>query len=276
MELSPKKRAVVVALSKSGIKQTEIAAEVGVIQSCVSKLLRNFRDTGTPTKRQRSGRPKKTTCQTDRQIARQSLRNRQPTSTDIRNQLSLPVSSRTVRRRLVKAGLVARRPRKKPLLTESMRKARLQWAKDHADKSLEFWRSVIFSDESRFNVGRNDAVQYVRRRSNEVYRKECLVPTFKHPEAIMIWGCFSWLGIGRLKLIEGTMNAKGYIEVLEDRLLGTVRDQFEGDVNACIFQDDSAPCHRARSVSISLQQLQIISELTTADIFPIICNIIFS
>ena len=72
------------------------------------------------------------------------------------------------------------------------------------------------------------------------------------------------------------MNAKGYIEVLKDRLLGTVRDQFESDVNACVFQDDSAPCDRARSVSISLQQLQIISELTTADIFPIICNILFS
>ena len=186
---------------KSGIKLTEIAAEVGVIQSYVSKLLRNFRDTGTPTKRQRSGRPKKTTCQTDRQITQQSLRNRQSMSTDIQSTdwLSLPVSSRTVRRRLVKAGLVAGRPQNKPLLTESMLKARLKWAKDHVDKSLEFWRSVIFSDESRFNVGRNYAVQYVRRRSNEVYRKECLVPTFKHPEAIMIWGCFSWLGIGHLK-----------------------------------------------------------------------------
>lgn len=248
-ELSPRRRAVIIALSEERVTQKEIARRVRCSQSCVSKIIKRNKEQGSPSVQARSGRPRKTTKAMDRRIVRECQKNRQSTSTEIRNQLLVPVSTSTVRRRLIAVGLRARRPKKKPLLTSKMRKARLAWAKEHESKDLEFWKSVIFSDESRFNVGRNDAVQYVRRRSGEAYKQRCLVPTVKHPQAIMVWGCFSWYGVGRLHLVEQTMNAKQYIKVLEDRLIGTIRDHFNGDVESCFFQDDSAPCHRAKSVS---------------------------
>ena len=55
--------------------------------------------------------------------------------------------------------------------------------------------------QSTSDVGRNDAVQYIRRRSGEEYNSACLVSTVKHPQSVMVWGCFSWHGIGRLHLI---------------------------------------------------------------------------
>jgi len=68
----------------------------------------------------------------------------------------------------------------------------------------------------------------------------------KHPVTVMIWGCMSWSGVGRIQVVNGTLNATRYIhEVLEPKLIPSVRDIF-GDAVDFIFQQDGAPCHTAR------------------------------
>ena len=62
---------------------------VGGTQSGVSKVLKRFKEVGSPARKCRSGRPRKTTAATDRRIKWESLRNRQLTSTAIRNELEL-------------------------------------------------------------------------------------------------------------------------------------------------------------------------------------------
>jgi hypothetical protein len=54
-----------------------------------------------------------------------------------------------------------------------------------------------------------------------------------------VWGCFSWNGLGPLVILRGNINAEGYKDILTRCVLSTVEDQFD---------DDSAPCHKARSV----------------------------
>ena len=68
----------------------------------------------------------------------------------------------------------------------------------------------------------------------------------KYPVKIMIWGCFSSKGLGRLKVIEETMKSQDYLNVLEHKMLPSARDLF-GNENF-IYQDDSAPCHRSKAV----------------------------
>ena len=43
-------------------------------------------------------------------------------------------------------------PKGKPLLNKVQRKRRVQWAKEHVSRDLQFWKSIIFSDESKFVV----------------------------------------------------------------------------------------------------------------------------
>lgn len=201
----------------------EIAAKIGqgVSPAGVLKVCKRFAETGTIKNKAGRGRKKVTTPQTDRRIVRLALRNRKSTSIDINNALAdsgVAVSGRTVRRRLVSAGLRARIPRKKPFLNPAQRLKRLQWAKKHVSWTSEQWKKVLWSDETRISIFGSDGVRYVRRRPGEDCLPECTTATMKHPLSIMVWGCMSRDSVGRLQVLNGTVNADKYIqEVLEPR-----------------------------------------------------------
>ena len=112
---------------------------------------------------------------------------------------------------------------------------------------LRMWETVIFSDEPKFDLHGSDGKLYVWRREGEQYSRDCLVSAVKFSASQMVWECISSKGVGRLHFMKGTVNAEVY-STLNTKLLPTKRDQF-GNTDFCIFQDDSAPCHRAKSVS---------------------------
>ena len=86
--------------------------------------------------------------------------------------------------------------------------------------SKKMWRSVIWSDESRFTLFCNDGPMRVWRKTGTRYNIENLMPTVKHGGGgIMVWGCFSALGLGPLVRIEGKMDHRDYINILKNNLL---------------------------------------------------------
>ena len=61
----------------------------------------------------------------------------------------------------------------------------------------------------------------------------------------MVWGCITSNGVGRLHRVNGIMDAKKYCAILEQSLLGTLRDH---DIpnHLFIFQQDNDPKHTSR------------------------------
>lgn len=108
-----------------------------------------------------------------------------------------------------------------------------------------FLVQVVFSDESTIAV-LDDRVQTVRRRPGEEFLPQCLKQTVKFPTKIMVWGAMSVHGTSRLYIVEGTMNAQKYVEMLQNKLQPQIKEWFGNQ--PCIFQQDSAPCHTAKSV----------------------------
>ncbi len=66
------------------------------------------------------------------------------------------ISERTTRRTLKQMGYSSRRPHRVLLLSAKNKKRRLQFAQDHHNWTIEEWKNVAWSDESRFLLRHSD------------------------------------------------------------------------------------------------------------------------
>jgi hypothetical protein len=145
----------------------------------------------------------------------------------------------------LEAGRPARRPVKKQLLTELMRKKRYNWAMRYKSWTVEQWRKVVFSDESHFLV-QGQRSQHVRRSVGEPLTPDHIQQFVKHPEKKMFWGCFSYNGVGPLFPVEGMMNSDRYNDVLIQQLLPYMLRTFPDGLG--VFQQDLAPCNTSNKM----------------------------
>lgn len=240
----------VVALRRYGLKQKTIARQVGIPQGTVSKILKRHRQTGKPTQRPRPGRPRKTSARDDRLLIRLCMDSRTTPTNALRAQwqrtIGIRVSRTLVNSRLVQAGLRARRPVWKPLLTARHRNARLNWARTHLRIQVAQWQHVVFSDEARFELYRHDGRIRVRRRKDELYHETCVQPRVQAGGGgVTVWAAFHHHAKSPIVVLEGTLNQVGYRRILEETMLPFARQTFGENF---LMQDDNAPCHRARTI----------------------------
>jgi hypothetical protein len=103
--------------------------------------------------------------------------------------ITTKVSMKTARKYLKQGGLHKRRAKRKPFLTKLHKLKRMLWCKERKSWTMEEWGEVIWTDESRFEVGFHGGTCWVYRAVDEVDSEECLLPSFKSGRtSIMIWG----------------------------------------------------------------------------------------
>ena len=230
----------------------ELLDTYGISKSCAIRTFQRVQELDSLESRTRSGAPVKYSERTCRSIIRYSLQYPHLSASEIsRNfsgsqSLSSPVSPTIVQYILAKNGLRSFTAIKKPFLNKRQKRKRFDFCKKYQNKDLNFWKRVIFSDESYFQVKLDSIINRVRRFSTQNALDSRLVrKTTKYPLKVMIWGCFNFNGLGRIKICEGNMNRSKYIETLEEKLIPSIQDL---DIQNPIHLDDSAPPHRGKSV----------------------------
>ena len=103
----------------------------------------------------RSGRKRKLTVADKRLVVRKVRMNPKLTTKEMTNYLEasgINLSTCTIKRILHKNELKGCRARKKPLLQQRHRRARLKFARDHQDKDLTLWEHVPWYDEIKIKL----------------------------------------------------------------------------------------------------------------------------
>ncbi len=158
------------------------------------------------------------------------------------------ISEHTTRRTLKQMGYSSRRPHRVLLLSAKNRKRRLQFTQTHKNWTIEDWKNVAWSDESRFLLRHSDGRVRIWRKEYERMDLSCLVSTVQAAGGgVMVWGTFSWHTFCPLVPIEHRLNATAYLNIVAGpcpSLMTTVYPSSDD-----YFQQDNAPCHKAQIIS---------------------------
>ena len=152
--------------------------------------------------------------------------------------------ARTVRKRLREFGIRARRPYVGLVLNQQRRQRRMTWllAHDPGNFSLQQWRRVLFSNESRFLLFRSDRRRRVYRRTGERFVDSCVIERDRYGGGgVMVWGGICHGHKTPLIFIDGNLTAERY----RDNVLTPVILPFVRRHNVT-FQQDNARPHVAR------------------------------
>ncbi len=233
-------------LHKKGEGYKKISKALLISQNTVAKVVQTFKKDGTATiSQRRPGRPRKLTPRQERLLMRRVEENRHASSLqlskEVESQTGLTISCDTILRTLQRNGMHGW---KKPLLKPRHKKARLDFARAHADKDEDYWDSILWSDETKINVFGTDGFKTVWRRKGEEYKEKCMVPTVKHGGgSVLMWGCLSAAGVGELHFIDGIMNSQMYCSILKEKMLPSLRALGR----RALFQHDNDPKHTSKA-----------------------------
>lgn len=230
----------------NGESVTSIAKKFGINHSVISRIISRFRSSGSLAPINKGGRPRKTSKRDDNSIIRLIKKDPFTSARSVRNQLQLNLSVRSIQRRAVEGGLKTYRSAKKPFISVKNRRARIEFAKEHLNWSTTQWRTVLFSDESKFNLRSSDGFRLVRRPKGERLNPRYTKGTIKHGGGnVLVWGCFSGFGIGPLQKINGIMDRFMYKDILENIMLPHAEEEMPLKWR---YQHDNDPKHTAKCV----------------------------
>ena len=143
---------------------------------------------------------------------------------------------------------------KKPLISAKNIAKRIVFAKKFSEKHPDFWKYVIWSDETMVRSFSNSNDIFIKTNMS-VSRENLPVnpQTQNGGVSVMFWGCFSRLGLGPLVAIQESITAESYKELLNDVLLPELRAAGV----PMVFMQDNAPPHKARLVLDFLEENEV-------------------
>ena len=165
-------------------------------------------------------------------------------------QLGYSISYSSTRNVLKSMNFHARIKKKKPLLTKKHMKIRLAWAKKYRNWTVDQWRQVVFSDETKVNIWGSDGCKYYWKRPGDPLQPHHLDVTVKHSSgSLMLWGCITSEGPGyACQVYDGNMDSATYQHILGTTYMESL-EYYGMDKTSVYLQHDNDPKHKSRSTT---------------------------
>ncbi len=257
--IPPMLRRKIVEQYQKGVSQRKIAKSLKLSSSTVHNIIQRFRESGTISVRKGQGRKTILDAHDLRALRRHCITYRNATVMEFKTwaqeYFQKTLSVNTIHRAIRCCRLKLYRSKKKPNLNMIQKHRRFLWAKAHLKWTVAKWKTVLWSDESKFEVLFGKLGRHVIRTKEDKDNPSCYQRSVQKPASLMVWGCMSACGMGSLHIWKGTINAERYIQVLEQHMLPSRRRLFQG--RPCIFQHDNARPHTASITTSWLRRRRI-------------------
>ena len=188
---SPTKKARICRDKAAGLSDSDIAKKFRIHRTTVKRIFESCAQSEDYyTVKPKSGRPRLFTSNDTRRAVRLLAKGEAHSdASDLQRKFFPEINAETIRTRLRASGLKGYVRRPKPFLTEAHRKRRLEWVKAHAHWTRDNWRTVVFSDESKYNRFGSDGREWCWRRPGEGFDTRYTKKVVKHGGgSVMEWG----------------------------------------------------------------------------------------
>ncbi len=153
---SPMLRWKIVEQYQKGVSQRKIAKSLKSSSSTGHNIIQRFRESGTISVRKGQGRKTILDARDLRALRRHCITYRNATVMEIttwaQEYFQKTLSVNTIHRAIRRCRLKLYRSKKKPYLNMIQKRRRFLWAKAHLKWTVAKWKTVLWSDESKFEV----------------------------------------------------------------------------------------------------------------------------
>lgn len=241
-ELSQFERGRIIGLLECGLSKAEVARRVRHSRCAVRYAWNKWKAENACDNLPRPGRPRLTNDRDERMLVKCVRNNRFVPYRILAANFAVKVSRVTFNRRALQFGYNSRRPLIRIPLSPSHRQSRLKWCKERINESQAYWNTIMFSDESRFNLDFHDGRVRVHRKISDRFNEECIAQHDRYGGgSVMVWGAIGYGFRSRLLFIDGNLNAVRYVtEILNVEVFTLLHTKPN-----IIFMHDNARSHTA-------------------------------
>ncbi len=204
--IPPMLRRKIVEQYQKGVSQRKIAKSLKLSSSTVHNIIQRFRESGTISVRKGQGRKTILDARDLRALRRHCITYRNATVMEIttwaQEYFQKTLSVNTIHRAIRRCRLKLYRPKKKPYLNMIQKRRRFLWAKAHLKWTVAQWKTVLWSDKSKFEVLFGKLGRHVIRTKEDKDNPSCYQCSVQKPASLVGMGLHECVWHGQLTHLE--------------------------------------------------------------------------